>query len=115
MTEQRHTWTEQELWVVCVCYMEGIPVDVALRLTNTTNRKSMEMRYANCLFLDKGRVDGSLSHASKLHQKVWEEVQDLYTEVKKNTEPVIDYCLGFEYMFGIIAILYLYIAVYAFI
>lgn len=103
----KHSWTEQELWVVCVCYMEGIPVDVALRLTNTTNAKSMEMRYRNCLYLDKGRVEGALSHASKTHEKVWEEVQQVYSEMKKNTEPVIDYCLGIEYLLIFAVVFYL--------
>ena len=91
----KHSWTEQELWVVCVCYMEGIPVDVALRLTNTTNAKSMEMRYANCLYLDKGKVEGSLSHASKTHQKVWGQVQELYKEFEKTRH---ESCNGVWYL-----------------
>jgi hypothetical protein len=73
-----HNWTEQELWVVCVCYKENLPIDLALRLTNTHSVKSMEMRYRNCLFLDKGRVDGSLSHPSKNLVKVWNEVNQRY-------------------------------------
>lgn len=75
----KHSWTNQELWTVCVCYKEELPIDVALRLTKTTNEKSMEMRYANCLYLDKGKVEGALSHASKAHQQMWEEVQDWYS------------------------------------
>jgi hypothetical protein len=78
MTDQKHSWTEQELWVVCVCYKENLPIELALRLTNTTNEKSMEMRYRNCLFLDKGRVEGSLSHASRKHVEAWENVVKLY-------------------------------------
>ena len=78
---QRHSWTEQELWVVCVCYKEKIPAEVALRLTNTTNKKSIEMRYQNCLFLEKGRVDGALSHPSRVHEEVWTRVEELYRNV----------------------------------
>lgn len=83
-----HSWTEQELRVVCVCYMEQLPIELALRLTNTTNERSMEMRYRNCLFLDKGRVEGALSHASITHQKVWKEVKEFYkTKQRVTVEP----------------------------
>lgn len=90
MAETKHSWTEQELWVVCVCYKENLPIELALRLTNTTNVKSMEMRYQNCLYLDKGPVEGSLSHASKTLVKVWEEVENLYDDVDplNLTQPV---------------------------
>lgn len=74
----RHSWTEEELRIVCVCYMEQLPIELALRLTNTTNENSMEMRYRNCLFLEHGKVEGALSHASTTHQKVWEEVKESY-------------------------------------
>lgn len=86
MTESKHSWTEQELWVVCICYKEKLPVDLALKLTNTTNAKSIEMRYGNCLFLEKGRVDGALSHPSKKHVEVWEKVQKLYENQEYDSE-----------------------------
>lgn len=78
----KHSWTEQELWVVSVCYKENLPIEIALRLTNTTNAKSMEMRYRNCLFLDKGRVENALSHASSTHQRVWDQIEELYSEIQ---------------------------------
>ena len=87
MAQQKHSWTEQELWVVSVCYKENIPIEVALRLTNTTNAKSMEMRYRNCLFLDKGRVENALSHASSTHQRVWDQIEELYSEIKPSVVP----------------------------
>lgn len=86
MTDQKHSWTEQELWVVCVCYKEHLPVELALRLTNTTNETSMKMRYQNCLFLDKGKVDNSLSHASKKHVEVWKNVEEIY----KSRKPLLE-------------------------
>jgi len=79
MEDQKHSWTEQELWTVCVCYKERLPIELALRLTNTTSEKSMRMRYQNCLFLEKGRVENALSHASKKHVEVWNEVEELYS------------------------------------
>ena len=103
-----HTWTHQELWIVCVCYKENLPVDLALRLTNTTNRKSMEMRYRNCLYLDKGKVENALSHASKLHQKVWQEVEELYADLKPEPEDNTVY-----YMFILTALLSLFVTSYA--
>ena len=108
-----HSWTEQELWVVCVCYKEDLPIDLALRLTNTHSVKSMEMRYRNCLFLDKGRVDGSLSHASKTLVKVWNEVNKMYP---KKEEPVDHepYVIGTLFIVSIVLIFFsvLHIAFY---
>lgn len=75
-----HHWTESELYVVCVCYKENLPVELALRLTNTTDEKSMEMRYRNCLYLDKGRVEGALSHPSKNLVEAWEKVKAVYED-----------------------------------
>lgn len=75
-----HHWTESELYVVCACYKENLPVELALRLTNTTDEKSMEMRYRNCLYLDKGPVEGALSHASKKHIEAWEKVKAFYED-----------------------------------
>lgn len=97
MTEERHSWTEQELWVVCVCYKENLPIDLALRLTNTTNKKSMLMRYQNCLFLDKGKVENALSHASKTLVDVWERVQKMYNDIpqKKEEDINVDIIFGF--------------------
>jgi hypothetical protein len=79
MAAQKHSWSNQELWTVCVCYKERLPINLALRLTNTTNEKSMRMRYQNCLFLEQGRVEHSLSHASKNLVKAWNGVQELYS------------------------------------
>ena len=84
MAPEQHTWTEEELRVVCICYKEKLPIELALRLTNTTNELIMRMRYQNCLYLDKGPVENALSHASKTLVKVWEEVDELY----ENIEPL---------------------------
>lgn len=91
MAETKHSWTEQELWVVCICYKENLPIDLALRLTNTTNRKSMEMRYQNCLFLEKGKVENALSHPSKAHVQVWEKIEEFYStqDPLPKEEPVV--------------------------
>lgn len=108
--EQQHNWTEEELWVVCVCYKENLPVELALRLTNTTNELSMKMRYKNCLYLDKGPVEDALSHASKTHMKVWQEVEALYAEkkplglVKEETKEEQSNC---ETMLAVIFVAYL--------
>lgn len=80
-----HSWTKQELKIVCFCYMQGLSIEEALLLTDTTDAKSMKMRFANCLYLDKGKVEGSLSHASKAHQEAWKEVQDWYSQHQVKT------------------------------
>lgn len=99
-----HSWTEQELWIVCICYKENLPLDLALRLTKTTNVKSMEMRYRNCLFLDKGRVDGALSHASKTLVKVWNEVNERYPKAEP-VDPEV-YIVGTLFVFSVVIILF---------
>ena len=87
----KHSWTEQELRIVCVCYKENLPIDLALRLTNTTNVKSMNCRYQNCLFLDKGHIENSLSHPSKTHVKVWNEVSKMYDNKQQQEDNKIYY------------------------
>jgi hypothetical protein len=86
MSDSKHSWTRDELRIVCICYKEDLPIELALKLTNTTNEKSMQMRYRNCLFLDKGRVEDSLSHASKTLVEVWEEVNSLYYQEESEDE-----------------------------
>jgi hypothetical protein len=103
MAESKHSWTEQELWVVSVCYKEKLPIELALRLTNTSNEKSMRMRYQNCLFLDKGPVEDALSHASKKHQEVWEKVEEYYTDVEPVYVPKtihVEPNNSYEFLFG---------------
>ena len=96
---EKHSWTEQELWVVCVCYKEGFPVELALRLTNTEDEVSMKYRYRNCLYLDKGKVENALSHASKKHVEVWNKIQAYYWNKKllvpdePDMETIVNYSL----------------------
>lgn len=99
----KHSWTEEELWVVSVCYKEKLPIELALRLTNTSNEKSMIMRYQNCLFLDKGPVEDSLSHASKKHREVWEKVEEYYTDLQPvyDHKPVeVQHSNSYEFLLG---------------
>jgi hypothetical protein len=87
MSESKHhSWSRDELRIVCICYKEKLPIELALKLTNTTNTKSMQMRYQNCLFLDKGRVEDALSHPSKTLTEVWEEVKQMYPEEEVSEE-----------------------------
>ncbi len=100
-----HHWTEQELWTVCVCYMEGLSTELALRLTNTTDLKSMEMRYRNCLYLEKGDVDGSLSRPSKKHIEAWEGVRELYNHVSPVPKQEVYVSDGLSVVLGILIVL----------
>ena len=109
----RHSWTKDELLTVCVCYMEKAPIEKALELTGTTDETSMKMRYQNCLYLHKGKVEGSLSHASKLHQEAWKDVQTVYSTVSKVRKEENDnmdltaVAVGFGFALYAIVILYL--------
>lgn len=82
----KHSWTKEELTILCICYLEKASIETALLLTGTWDAKSIDMRYRNCLFLEQGRVEGSLSHPSKLHVQVWCDLCTVYSTIKKIKE-----------------------------
>lgn len=102
----RHSWTKDELLTVCVCYMEKAPIEKALELTDTTDEISMKMRYQNCLYMDKGKVEGSLSHPSKLHQEAWINVKTVYSTLEQLKKEENSTSVLFEVGVGFILALY---------
>lgn len=82
----KHSWTKEELTILCICYLEKASIETALLLTGTSDAKSIDMRYRNCLFLEKGKVEGSLSHPSKLHVQVWCDLYTVYSTIEKIKE-----------------------------
>lgn len=67
---------------------------MALRLTNTTNAKSMIMRYQNCKYLESGPGEGALSHPSKKMVEVWNQVNEFYSLVPPLPKPKQEVFIG---------------------
>jgi hypothetical protein len=71
----KHVWTEEETKIFCQLYIENKTYqEIATKLPNV-KLSSIKMKYSNCIYLDKGNVNGSLNSVSKLHSKVWHEIK----------------------------------------
>jgi hypothetical protein len=44
------------------------------------------MKYANCLYLDKGTITGALRNASHMHKKIWSEL----TKIEEQNSVIIN-------------------------
>jgi len=78
---EKHNWTEDETKIICKMYIENkTPDEIHTKLSNI-KLSSIKMKYNNCLYLDKGDVNGSLKNVSKLHSKIWQEIKQ---QNKKN-------------------------------
>lgn len=69
MTKTR--WTDKDTCILIDCYLRRTPIDVILNMLNHIKPTSIRMKISNCLYLDRGKVKGSLEHASKMHIKHW--------------------------------------------
>ena len=70
-TNVKHSWTKYDNIMVTIGYLIGISPFYMAYILYYIPQKSIEMKYKNCLYLDKGNVEGALKHASKEHVKVW--------------------------------------------
>ena len=73
----KHKWTELENIITVFGYLNNIdPTLLSNRLPDIP-LKSIKMKYSNCLFLDKGKVKGSLENCSALHREVWDSIKNM--------------------------------------
>jgi hypothetical protein len=70
-TNIKHSWTKYDNIMVSIGYLIGISPFYMAYILYYIPQKSIEMKFKNCLYLQKGNVEGSLKHASKEHVKVW--------------------------------------------
>jgi len=72
---EKHNWTKNETKIICKMYIDNkTPKEIYTKLSNI-KLSSIKIKYSNCLYLDKGKVNGSLVNVSKLHSKIWQEIK----------------------------------------
>jgi hypothetical protein len=70
----KYSWSEADNINCSLYYLHGYTPKKAQSLLSHISLRSITMKYANCLYLDKGGVKGSLQKYSKLHKTVWDEI-----------------------------------------
>lgn len=70
-TSIKHQWSTFDNIVVTLGYLIDISPYYIGYMLYYIPRKSIEMKYKSCLYLEQGNVEGSLNHVSKSHKKVW--------------------------------------------
>jgi L-rhamnose mutarotase len=84
--ENNHRWTRDENILITRAYLDGKSVSEAQLLVPDIKINSVRMKYANCLYLDKGSVRTALKNVSKEHEAVWNEIKE-----EKKEQDVSDY------------------------
>lgn len=74
-TQPKHAWSREETTLVTRAYLEGKSTQQAHHLVPDIKLSSVKMKYANCLYLDKGPVHLALKNYSKMHKDVWDELK----------------------------------------
>jgi hypothetical protein len=72
--ETQHEWTKEETNLICELYKQNKTIKEIYDKLSYINLNSIKMKYANCIYLDKGNIKGSLNHVSKMHKKIWENL-----------------------------------------
>lgn len=75
----KHIWSKDETTLVTRAYLEGKTVEEAHLLVPNIKLSSLKMKYANCLYLDKGPVRLALKNYSKIHKDIWDELKPALT------------------------------------
>ena len=70
----RHEWTDEETRTFCEMYKDNMTVQQIYNMLPHIKLNSIKMKYANCLYLDKGNITGALCNASHMHKKIWVEL-----------------------------------------
>ena len=75
ITQSKHIWSREETSLVTRAYLDGKSIQQAHHLVPDIKLTSVKMKYANCLYLDKGPVQTALKNFSKMHADVWNELK----------------------------------------
>ena len=73
--QPKHKWSKEENYLVTLSYLEKKTLEEACLLVPDIKKKSVKMKYANCLFLEQGQVRSALSNCSKAHKDIFAELQ----------------------------------------
>jgi hypothetical protein len=71
MDNNKHNWSYDDNLIITLCYKRNRDIDYAHRLCPHISKNSIKMKYANCLYLEQGKVNGALEGVSKTHEKIW--------------------------------------------
>lgn len=69
----KHEWTDEETKRFCEMYKNNNTLQQIHNEFLHIKLNSIKMKYANCLYLDKGNITGALRNASRMHKKIWFE------------------------------------------
>lgn len=67
-------WSERDNEIVSKKFLEGVDYRITAKLLPHLKISSIFMKYKNCLYLQKGNVNGSLQNVSKKHKEVWKKL-----------------------------------------
>ncbi len=84
LKEPKHVWTKEENYLVTLSYLKQTPLENVCLLVPNIKKKSVKMKYSNCLFLEQGQVRSALKNCSKMHKEIFAELQ------AQNLESVIE-------------------------
>ena len=73
----KYTWTKNDNIICSICYLQNKTYIQTHLLSPHISLNSINMKYKNCMYLDKGKINGSLENCSKLHKEIWISVKTL--------------------------------------
>lgn len=88
--QTKQVWSREETALVTRAYMEGQTMQAAHHLVPDMKLTSVKMKYANCLYLDKGQVPLALKSFTKMHKDVWDELKGALMLPDVEAESTID-------------------------
>jgi hypothetical protein len=98
----QHIWTEEETKILCEMYKNKKTPEEVIQKLPQLKLGSIKMKYSNCLYLEKGDVNGALNNISKIHEKIWNELNNTKVkESKKDNIPKIKKQEIWEHYIGI--------------
>ena len=95
--QSKHIWSREETTLVTRCYLEGKTIQTAHNLVPNIKIASVKMKYANCLYLEKGQVQNALKNVSKMHEDVWNELKSALTIPDVDTESTCEVETSYGY------------------
>ena len=81
---KNHEWTSNETKIICEMYLDNKTAEEIKGKLPKLKLSSIKMKLSNCIYLDKGDVNGSLSGVSKMHELIWKELHNKKQEIWKH-------------------------------
>lgn len=94
----KYKWSYEDNVIITLAYINKCSIECAQKLLSDITYNSIKMKYANCLYLEKGLVKGALSNISKQHQQIWDLLNEQKNEQKSISISELEY---FEKRIGV--------------